>query len=594
MTNDDFNENNQNNSTNAGNPRGLTIADLLADPDIQAAGESIQAAHRSLSRDGLEEDALVARELTNMQRLPNGQPRLVRLDPSGDWYENHGGTWTKVDDAQILKTVNKRLHGSFKHGDYTAGLKRFGWGASVNIAPEDAITRTQRGTEYAAVNAVRVWLDSDDDIEATCYDDNWLICRNGILNIQTGQFCQQREAVIPLAGYAPNYEAEADCPRFKAFLRQITAGDQGLIDSLQFCAAAALVGTRKCQRAWYLFGPAGRGKSVFLKVLQGLAVGAFSTLSPEDLSGAAARFRSAELATNRLIVFEEAFNNNKRTLPPEFARVFKNAVTGGAVTVERKYKDPYTLPARATFVFASNFCFPASEEGEALSDRLILVPINGRKVRETPEEDPLFAEHLLEGEGSGILNWALSGVRKLESLGWRVPRCETSIKAMEAIRDDLNPDCAWIRENVFPVHPKALQWLEERGIKPPMIVVSELRKKFQAYGAEERFSDYLYTGKRFGTSLKAVTGADSIPAKVDGALTRVLRNFVYIGQQDCRCVVGPWNDVYCNRNTNDFCNHGWMLLDGYILPNPNLLVWTDWAEVHFPEYVNASWTGGND
>ena len=49
------------------------------------------------------------------------------------------------------------------------------------------------------------------------------------------------------------------------------------------------------------------------------------------------------------------------------------------------------------------------------------------------DKDPYFAEVLLREEGSGILNWALEGARKLLMNGGQIPRSEEQTKRIKAL-----------------------------------------------------------------------------------------------------------------------------------------------------------------
>jgi putative DNA primase/helicase len=53
------------------------------------------------------------------------------------------------------------------------------------------------------------------------------------------------------------------------------------------------------------------------------------------------------------------------------------------------------------------------------------------------EKDPHFGEKL-KAEGSGILNWALAGLRKYIALGYKLPPCEAVDKATALYREEMD------------------------------------------------------------------------------------------------------------------------------------------------------------
>jgi putative DNA primase/helicase len=75
-------------------------------------------------------------------------------------------------------------------------------------------------------------------------------------------YCTKLTAVAPVEG----------CPRWLAFLDRITGGDQQLVHFLRRVAGYALTGITRDQALFFLYGPGGNGKSVFVGALAGVMV----------------------------------------------------------------------------------------------------------------------------------------------------------------------------------------------------------------------------------------------------------------------------------------------------------------------------------
>jgi putative DNA primase/helicase len=81
--------------------------------------------------------------------------------------------------------------------------------------------------------------------------------------------------------------------------------------------------------------------------------------------------------------------------------------------VERKYRDPFTVIPRAKVCWAMNELPRVADANSGLFRRVKVVSFP-----ELPENkrDPEI-KRLIEGEGVGILNWALEGLRRLNQRG---------------------------------------------------------------------------------------------------------------------------------------------------------------------------------
>lgn len=204
------------------------------------------------------------------------------------------------------------------------------------------------------------------------------------------------------------FDPAATCPRFIAFLERVLPDEQWRT-VVQEMFGYCLKPGNPFKTAFFLIGPTDCGKSTLLEVLRGL-------LGPENTSTVALqslsdnRFAGASLFGKLANIYTD--------LSPKLIRdagLFK-MLTGGSdhVPGEKKFQQPFSFVNPAKLLFSAN-AMPAVPWGdEAFFRRWAVIEFQTR-VPPT-EQRPFYEAELLE-EASGILNWALVGLARLETRG---------------------------------------------------------------------------------------------------------------------------------------------------------------------------------
>jgi len=205
------------------------------------------------------------------------------------------------------------------------------------------------------------------------------------------------------------FDENAKCERFlnELVLPAVHPND---VELLQKFAGMFLLGDNRAQRILILDGEAGRGKTQFANVMQGLVGMANVT----------------QLRTKHLAERFELFRYLKKTLlvgvdvEPDFlstkgAAVLKGLVGGDWFDAEQKGGTGcFQLQGSFNVLITSNARLKVRLQGDigAWKRRLNIVryeaPQPSRKI-------PDFGSFLIREEGSGILNWALLGAQKILS-----------------------------------------------------------------------------------------------------------------------------------------------------------------------------------
>ena len=111
----------------------------------------------------------------------------------------------------------------------------------------------------------------------------WLLnVSNGTLDLKTGELRNHRREDLLTVTVLIDYDANAKCPIWEAFLRSSLKGDLDLIKYHQRISGYVLTGDVSEQVLFFFYGEGQNGKSVFGRIIARL-LGAHSGPAPRDL-----------------------------------------------------------------------------------------------------------------------------------------------------------------------------------------------------------------------------------------------------------------------------------------------------------------------
>ena len=200
------------------------------------------------------------------------------------------------------------------------------------------------------------------------------------------------------------YDPDAQCPRFKQFLKEIFQGDDDGDDKAQALLQMigyTLLSHARFERFAMLVGSGANGKSVVLEVIKAL-VGNDNVVAVQP-----SKFDST---------FQRAHLHMKlANLVTEIAEgaviadaELKSITSGELTTAEHKNKDPFDFCPFATCWFGTNHMPHTRDFSEAIFRRAMIIPFNNT-FKEGKNADPDLKNKLMD-ELSGILNLALDAV----------------------------------------------------------------------------------------------------------------------------------------------------------------------------------------
>jgi putative DNA primase/helicase len=276
--------------------------------------------------------------------------------------------------------------------------------------------------------------------------DAWVLnTPKGIVDLRTGDlrkssrddYCTKTTAVSP--------SQNEDCSLWMAFLDRVTASDQELKGFLQRVCGYALTGTTREQALFFLYGPGGNGKSVFLstiaRILDDYAkiapaetfVNSSTDRHPTDLAG----LQGARLVTASEVEQGRSWNETR----------IKTLTGGEPIAARFMRQDFFAFTPVFKLVIAGNHKPTIRSVNEAMSRRINLIPFKVMIPRK--ERDPELGDKL-KFEWPGILRWMIDGCLEWQRLGLNPPAI---------IRDATDEYLA--TENKFAL------WMEDCCVKTP-------------------------------------------------------------------------------------------------------------------------------
>jgi len=272
----------------------------------------------------------------------------------------------------------------------------------------------------------------DSDIELLCV-------QNGILNIKTLELTPHTPNIVFLNKIPVNYNPNADCPRIKQFISEIVKESDILL--IQEMIGYTLWRNYNLDKAFLLIGEGDNGKSTLLGLLaKFLGKENVSSISLQDLD--TNRFAIAEfygkLANIYADLTDRALNHTGK---------FKMLTGGDIISAERKFKGQFLFNNHAKLIFSCNKVPESRDDTTAFYRRWIM--INFPNKFEGENRNPNILEGIsTEEELSGLLNWALEGLRRLLKNG-HFSNSITTEEIREQYIKQSNPVLAFVEDRLI-------------------------------------------------------------------------------------------------------------------------------------------------
>lgn len=396
-------------------------------------------------------------------------PKLGHLHHwRGDWYCWNGRHWFPVQH----ELVNMRLRDLTEHARYKGTDGRSGATKLIRWSPTPRKLQDLRETlsELPGVflpDEVEpgTWLDG----RSQSSSDTYIPFYNGILNVDQMVLEKNSPSFFNLSAIEfPYDEQNTMTQEWDCFLKSVWPNDQESIDTLQEMMGYIVSGFRGYQKIFALIGPTRSGKGTIARVMQGL-------VGDRNVCGPTLRSMSTNFGLSPLIGKKLALVPDSR-MPRGSDGVMENLnmISGqDAITIDRKYKDLWHGVIQAQIVIMSNEIPSFSDSSNAISGRMLVLEMRKSFLG---QEDPNLGRKL-EQELTGILNWALVGLDRLQGRGYfKEPKSSRDMVRM--MRESASPITRFVEEEcvvgpgekaaVAEVYDRYAKWSEVNGWKNPM------------------------------------------------------------------------------------------------------------------------------
>lgn len=257
-----------------------------------------------------------------------------------------------------------------------------------------------------------------------------LLClRNGVFNFGTDETFAHSDQLFLTHMVDIDYDKHATFPIWLETLEDILPDPASRL-LLQKYAGYSLTSDVHHQKCLYLYGPGGNGKSTIIKVIRAL-VGAKNcgALSLKDLSSHFMLHKVRGILANFTNEIDSAFVNSDGP--------FKQIVDGSMITADVKYKEAIEFEPFCKLWIASNSILSSKDTSDGFLRRFLFLdfPVcltNSEKL------DEHRADKIIEKELSGVLNWAIEGLRLLNQEGFKpLPDCHHRLR--KTTRSKIHP-----------------------------------------------------------------------------------------------------------------------------------------------------------
>ncbi len=367
------------------------------------------------------------------------QHNIIYIDNVG-FYEWNGRVWQKVTDIQVKNYADK-LYG-----------KKF--------------TSSQR------TNAVCNLLKSRTVCEVSFDRNPVLTFRNGTLEIESGRFREfsQSDYCSIMMGY--DYDPEARCPTWEAFIEDVTDDEPTRAENLQFIAGYTLIPDCRYQKVFILVGSGGNGKSVYLEILQRLFGN--PNVTHVEPNGLPADFQRIRLKDSLLNIGADI---NSDFSKGEVREWLLKIADGTSIQACYKGKDHIDFIPRCKLIYACN-AIPTAELINGLSRRMQFIDFPCQYVENPDPKDPRQKMRdvdllpKLAAELSGIFNWAYAGYKLLTTVNYFTDTPEQG-RLLKQFEQTSNPVSVFCEDREFrgtlsreEIYAYYTSWCEHTGHKP--------------------------------------------------------------------------------------------------------------------------------
>lgn len=291
--------------------------------------------------------------------------------------------------------------------------------------------------------------------------------KNGMYNTLTHELIAHDPDYYSAIQLPFEYDARADCLRFKQFLEEVFEGDKERIRKAIEWLGYCVTSETKAQKALLMHGSGGNGKGVFTDVM--IALNGKENVGNVSLADLEDRFERVHLYNKLVNIASENEVSAKGFSSQNFKAIVGEDLINGA----SKGIDSFMFRALCKLVFSFNNLPVTNDRSEGLFRRLDFLPFDkhfGGKKNDTNLRTKLMEEL------PGIFNLAMEGLATLQENDFKFSPCRASDKLLKEYKIELSPMIQFFDEKIVAgetderidnklVYTAYKTWTKENGYK---------------------------------------------------------------------------------------------------------------------------------
>lgn len=365
------------------------------------------------------------------------------------WYQHTGRVWERRSVGQVNVALMEDLR-TLREGGYEVALRK------------------------DPVNEVRFFVPSHltiRDVSLFTQNDHAVPLENGVYNLDTGTLEAHDPDHWLLATLPFNYQHDAGCPQWDAFLRQMLITEEGetcqeWIDLMQEWFGYLLVPVTKAQAVMFWSGSGRNGKGVITRIIRKMFANLCCAVDAEQLDKEHMR---ANLFGKLVGLMDE----------PKPSSLIKNGcwlkqLSGeDRIYARRQYEQGFEFDPTARLIVSCNELPRTTDTSFGFFRRVLAVKFRNQIPDDQVDAD--LTEKLFE-ELPGIFNWSLEGLRRLRANGWRLSIPDESRRlrdeyqaSQDPLRQFIDQFCERSNAGVIPFNDffrRYKHWCEYAGERP--------------------------------------------------------------------------------------------------------------------------------
>jgi putative DNA primase/helicase len=301
--------------------------------------------------------------------------------------------------------------------------------------------------------------------------DGWLFnCNNGVIDLRTQTFRGRRREDLCMRQSPVVYDSAATCPVWETAMDKWMCGDEELVAYLQSAFGVTLTSDMSLQALFFNQGGGANGKdtgfTAFAYVMGDYWRNVDFMTFAETKNHSEHRNDLAVLAgAVRMVTAAESSDGH--TLDEG---VIKQVTGCSPVTCRHIHGKPFTYNPQYKMWLMSNYDPLIKGSDWGIWRRVKKIPWN---YTVTPEEKDTLLPEKLKAEASGILNWALVGLKNYVDRGHKLPLCKGVEDATAKYRKEMDiigrfvEECLCFKPTAVALGPEIYKayssWCRENG-----------------------------------------------------------------------------------------------------------------------------------